>query len=582
MDLKGFFNTLRNYMLEIIVIFMILARILMTLTGMNEVKGTITYEEFMKAVQEEHVDYIVNVLNSATVKVVFKDGTEHSLIKLGYSDFIKDIKEAGVTDIRVQQYDARGIKSQLLSSIFPIIIIYIILKSVSILWESYEFTAKRIDSNKVNNKVKFSDVAGMSEIKEELKSAVATLKMGETLKSKGMRPIKGILFEGPPGVGKTLLAKALAGEADVNFLSFSGSSFSSSFAGVGGMKVRAMYKKALESKPCVVFIDEIDSIGSKRSGRDDSASKDSNNTLNTLLEVMDGISTEEGVLFIGATNLAEHLDPALLRPGRFDKIIHIGPPNSKKDREEIVQVHLRNKQISDDLSVEKIAKLCFGLTGAQIEAALNDAVMESILDGKDGVIHYEHMDRSVMKLLTNSVANGRHPKNDLKRVAVHEVGHAMMNQKLGRRVIKVSVVPYSNGVGGVTVVDNDSIGSTSLRSKSDLIGDIKVLYAGMAAEEVVFGESSTGSSSDLEKATQLIDHMVSTWGMAEGHLINIDYFNKKGVLINHEERLNYMERFANNIYFEVKSYFEQEEVKSRLIKLAEELEEKEVIYDFNV
>lgn len=546
-----------------------------------EEKPTLSNTEFMDEVKDGKVEYITLLKSSDKVTVNMKDGKQYTTINLNYDNFMKDISDAGLKDIRTQNNSKFGVLSAIFTSFISLLVFYVIIKYFG---RTLKTVTKAVDNHALKNTslATFADIAGMTEEKEELMSAVTSIKSADILEAKGIRPIKGVLLEGPPGVGKTLIAKAIAGEAGVNFLSYSGASFSEIFMGVGSIRINAMYKAALEMRPCVVFIDEIDSVGSKRSNRGDSASKETNNTLTTLLERMDGISSSSGILFIGATNRVDALDDAILRPGRFDKIIHVGPPKTKEDREAILAVHLRNKVLNSGTTVEMLGKLCVGLTGAQIEGALNDAVMESLKEEKDGTIDIHHFDEAVMKQVARGVAKGKHKGKDLERVAIHEMGHALMNQYLGRKVIKVSVKPYSSGVGGITQVDQDTIGSSNIRPRNELINDIKVLYAGMVAEKVALGEISTGNSNDLERATALLHGMVTSWGMFEGNLISQGYFNKTENLSLSEETTKLkMEKLANSIIFEVEEFFNNAGVKELLIASAKQLEQEEVFYELS-
>jgi cell division protease FtsH len=277
------------------------------------------------------------------------------------------------------------------------------------------------------------------------------------------------------------------------------------------------------------------------------------------------------------------LDSALLRPGRFDKTIHVSPPKSKEDREAIVAVHSKGKTFEDGVTVEKIAKQCYGLTGAEIASALNDAVLESFKADRNGIISLDDIDKAIMKLFAKGLAKGRHSEKDMYRVAVHEAGHAVMNKAIDRSVVKVSIQPYSSGVGGVTQVDGENSGLDGLMTKTDIINSIKVLYAGKVAEEIILGECSVGASNDLERATYAIRDYIGTYGMKEDNLLSLVGLARENMMITANEKLlQDMQKVAEEIYADVVKYFAKEEIQQIIKNLSDYLVEYEVIYDFDL
>lgn len=582
-----------------VIVFM---TIILMISDSTPQKGSLSYLDFMSDLDSGYIDNVVYTRGDVFVKVIYKEGIAQEEIfdkKTGEikeleiidnqrvetvlnpsdDDFFKVISEKGV-DVLITSDSASSFLVALFG-IIPTILLITCLVWVMKMQFGNGLTNKS-GKMPIKSTTKFSDVAGMTEEKEELLFAIKSLQNQEDYIEKGVKPVKGILLEGPPGVGKTLLAKAVAGEAGVNFLSFSGSDFVEMFVGLGARRVRSMFDEAEKIKPCVVFIDEIDALGRKRIAGGNGGTQEADQTLVALLERMDGMNTTSGVLFIAATNRVDALDSALLRPGRFDKTIHVSPPKTKEDREAIVKVHSQDKKFEEGVTCEKIAKQCYGLTGAEIAAALNDAVLESFKTDRKGVIGLEDIDKAIMKLFAKGLAKGRHNSKDLYRVAVHETGHALMNKALGRNVVKVSIQPYSSGVGGVTQIDGESSGLDGLRTKSDIINDIKVLYAGKVAEEVILGECSIGASNDLERATFIIRDFIGAYGMQEDSLLSLVGLSRENMMISaNEELLIKMEKVAKKVYTDVIKYFENSEVKEILQKIAQNLSENEVIYDFD-
>ena len=563
-------------------------------------EGSLTYNEFQAEVKAGNIESVIEDGLSPLITVVYKEGVcqeefdeetgelkelnivdnqrIETVINPSDDDFYKNLAIEGVK-IKVKDTTGTTVMVALLGYLPTFLMMGLLIWYMMSTLKGGMGQKKKTTA--VKSTTKFSDVAGMSEEKEELLFAIRSLKNSEEYVEKGVKPVRGILLEGPPGVGKTLLAKAVAGEAGVNFLSYSGADFVEMFVGLGARRIRNMYDEAEKQKPCVVFIDEIDALGKTRiSGNGSPGNQEADQTLVALLERMDGMNTTSGILFIAATNRVDSLDSALLRPGRFDKTIHIGPPKTKEDREAIIEVHSKGKHFEDGVTTEKIGKLCYGLTGAEIAAALNDAVLESFKADRKGVISLDDIDKAIMKLFARGLAKGRHSDKDLKRVAIHEVGHAMMNRHLGRTVVKVSIQPYSSGVGGVTQVDGENSGFDGLRTKSDLENDIKTLYAGKVAEEVVLGECSVGASNDLDRATHILRDYIGAYGMNSGSYLSLVGLGRENMMITANEKLlEEMNSVAKSIYDSVVEYFRKAEVREKLQNIADVLVEREVIYD---
>ncbi len=363
--------------------------------------------------------------------------------------------------------------------------------------------------------VKLDNVAGIEEVKEEVKEIIDYLKDPAKFQRVGGRPPKGVLFYGEPGVGKTLLAKALAGEAHVPFISISGSDFVEMFVGVGAARVRDLFETARKNAPCIVFIDEIDAVGRTRGATNIGGNDEREQTLNQLLVEMDGFDTSEGIIIIAATNRPDILDPALLRPGRFDRQIFIPKPDVK-GRLEILKVHAKNKPLAEDVDLEVIARATPGFTGADLENILNEAALLAARRNKTKIYMEdleEAIDRVMMGLERKGMAISPEEK---EKIAVHEAGHALMGLLTpgADPLHKVSIIPRGMALGVTTQLPLDD---KHIYDKKDLLSRILTLMGGRAAEEVFYGKDgiTTGAENDLQRATDLAYRIVSMWGMSE-------------------------------------------------------------------
>lgn len=361
--------------------------------------------------------------------------------------------------------------------------------------------------------IHFSDVAGEDEAKENLAEIVDYLHNPDKYKEIGASMPKGILLVGPPGTGKTMLAKAVAGEADVPFFSMSGSEFVEMFVGMGASKVRDLFKQAKEKAPCIVFIDEIDAIGKKRDGQI-GGNDEREQTLNQLLTEMDGFEGNNGVIILAATNRPESLDPALLRPGRFDRRVPVELPDLK-GREEILKVHARKIKLSEDADFGKIARMASGASGAELANIINEAALRAVRDGRT-FVGQSDLEESIEVVIAGYQRKNAILTDKEKRiVAYHEIGHALVAAKQSNSapVQKITIVPRTSGALGYTMQVEE--GNHYLMSKEEIENKIATYTGGRAAEEIAFGSVTTGASNDIEQATKLARAMITRYGMSK-------------------------------------------------------------------
>ncbi len=439
-----------------------------------------------------------------------------------YLDTLQDRFDNGETEVAVPQYIFNDPNSgiSITSLIFPIlalilcgVVMYIILRqSASSNRQAMDFGKTKARLN-MNVSVRFTDVAGAEEEKEELQEIVEFLKDPNKFLQLGARIPKGVLLVGPPGTGKTLFAKAVAGESNVPFFSISGSDFVEMFVGTGAARVRDLFNQAKKNMPCIIFIDEIDAVGRQRGSGLGGGHDEREQTLNQLLVQMDGFEKNEGIIIMAATNRADILDPALMRPGRFDRQIYVNVPDVK-GREEILKVHSRNKPLAEDVSFKILARMTSGFSGADLENLLNEAailaaranrkfiVMEDILEGINKVIAGP---QKKSRIVTDS---------DKRITAYHESGHAIIGKLLENcdDVQEVSIIPRGMAAGyTLTRPENDDAHIT----RNKLIDMVTMMLGGRAAEEIVIKDISTGASNDIERASNIAKKMVTQWGMSK-------------------------------------------------------------------
>ena len=482
--------------------------------------------------------------------------------RLEMNDLLKSQRESGV----LQGYDfvpQKGFSASEL--IFPLLTVGVILL---LLWAM--FMGRMNNSNPMSNfgkartvlgvpdgkKVTFADVAGADEEKEELREVVDFLRAPEKYTEIGARIPHGLLLVGPPGTGKTLLARAVAGEADVQFLSISGSDFVEMYVGVGASRVRDLFDQAKKVAPAIIFIDEIDAVGRKRGSGLGGGHDEKEQTLNQLLVEMDGFGRTEGVIVMAATNRPDILDPALLRPGRFDRQIHVGVPDVK-GREEILKVHARGKKLSEDVNLRTVARSTSGFTGADLSNLLNEAAILAARDSR-AAVNMEDMNEAMMKILAGPAKKSRvQSRRDLKTTAIHESGHAVAMYYLPTHdpVRHISIVPRGSSLGATWYLPKED---SSNLTRNEMYEQIVGLLGGRVAEDVFLGDISVGASNDIDRATKLAKDMVARYGMCE-RLGTVSYLDGGEVFIgrDYQTTKSYSEKVAGTIDEEVKSLIDR-------------------------
>ena len=488
---------------------------------------TLGYKEFEEALTQDRISTVTVSVDYNTIAIsgiyVDDQGTSYEFVSVVPNTeseseaLFSQLKE--VNSISVIDANQSSIWIELLGSILPLIIFvgfafFMLTRMGGSNANKQAFDFSKSKARLENDiKVRFSDVAGADEEKEEMAEIIEYLKTPRKFAKMGARIPKGILMVGSPGTGKTLLAKAVAGEANVPFYSISGSDFVEMFVGVGASRVRDMFKTAKQTAPCMIFIDEIDAVGRQRGAGMGGGHDEREQTLNQLLVEMDGMADNSGIVVIAATNRPDVLDPALLRPGRFDRQITVSLPDLK-GRQEILKVHARNKKIADDVNLEALARRTPGFSGADLENVLNEAAILSVRQNKD-VITTEQIDEAIDRVMMGPAKKSRtYDEKTKKLVAYHEAGHAIVGLNLpdGAVVQKVTIIPRGNA-GGYNLITPRK--ERILNTRKELTDTITSYMGGRCAEELFFDDISTGASSDIQQATRIAKDMVTIYGMSE-------------------------------------------------------------------
>ncbi len=482
----------------------------------NSEEYKIAYTDLVKQIEEGKVEKIELTVGSTNLKVKLKDvEKEKTAIVPSVQVFMELMQEKAQQGNEIKlETKTPSIISQIPSYIFSLLPTLIMLALFIMIFKMQGLGEKGqvYDDTERRTKIRFDDIAGLDEEKEELKEIVEFLKKPKKFTDMGAKIPKGVLLYGKPGTGKTLIAKAIAGEADVPFISMSGSEFIEMFAGLGASRVRKLFDKARKLSPCIVFIDEIDAIGSRRTSNS-GAETENNQTLNQLLVEMDGFSSEETVIILAATNRPEMLDSALLRPGRFDRQITIPAPDLK-GREEILKIHSRDKKLADEVSLYSIAEDTAGFTGAELANILNEAAIIATKKDHEAITN-EDLDEAVKKVTVGLEKTSRKiSERDKKLTAYHEAGHAIVSQFLPTQtaVKEVSIIPRGMA-GGYTMYKSNE--DKYYVSKTEMEEKLIALLGGRAAEKLILNDISTGASNDIEVATRIAKDMITVYGMSD-------------------------------------------------------------------
>ena len=554
-------KTVKKSIFSYILLALLIFGVIYFFTVLNKKVNDLTYSELMKAMDNKEItEMTITPNNNAgiyelTGKMKDYDDNESFSASAPLADeTIKEIYEGRKNygfEVKASSDPSSSIFWAFVLNVLPIVILvgvgfYFITRQMGTANKSMDFGKSRARLTSDKDKVTFKQVAGLQEEKEEVAELIDFLKQPKKFQNMGARIPKGVLLVGPPGTGKTLLAKAVAGEANVPFYYISVSDFVELFVGVGASRVRDMFKQAKHNAPCLIFIDEIDAVGRQRGAGLGGGHDEREQTLNQLLTEMDGFGANEGIIIIAATNRPDVLDPALLRPGRFDRQITVNLPDVK-GREEILEVHAKGKKFAKNVNLANIAKRTVGFSGADLENLLNEAALLAVRRGKDKITMSEIDEGHDRVIMGPAKKSKQYTEHEKKVVAYHEAGHAVVGIKLegANEVQKVTIIPRGAAGGYNLMLPKEE---TFLSTKKELLETISGLLGGRVAEEIEFNEVTTGAHNDFEKATKIARAMVTEYGMSELGPVQFEH-QESSVFLGRD--YNKTRNFSSQVAFEI-------------------------------
>ena len=584
-------NNSTKIIVPYLVLIALMCSIMLFFKTLNKKVNDMSYSEFMTNLEEKKIEELeVTPRTSSGVYILsgkltgYEENETFSLVvpltDSVISDVLSEAEEQSLNKLKINKDPGQSVVLTLILDFVPIII----LASVTIYLfnklagngrgNSFDFGKSRAKLNMEGSKTTFKDVAGLKEEKEEVEELIDFLKNPKKFQKLGARIPKGVLLVGPPGTGKTLLAKAVAGEAKVPFYYISGSDFVELFVGIGASRVRDMFKQAKQTAPCLIFIDEIDAVGRQRGTGLGGGHDEREQTLNQLLTEMDGFGANEGIIIIAATNRPDVLDPALLRPGRFDRQVTVNLPDVK-EREEVLKVHAKNKILHEDVKLKNIAERTPGYSGADLENLLNEAALLAVRRNKDSIT-MDEIDEASDRVLMGPAKTSRKVTEFEKRVVCyHEAGHAVLGIELpnGEEVHKITIIPRGMAGGYTQILPKEE--RTMVYTKDELLQQIISLLGGRVSEELFMNEMSTGASDDFKKATKIARSMVTEYGMSDLGPVQFEHRSEEVFLgRDYNKSRNYSDTVALEIDKEVRKIIDEcyKQAKSLLTKNKELVE----------